>query len=49
MLICELQHLDDGIDIGGCYPAQHLIGDDQRLEWEEVGLLIHIRSDGASQ
>jgi hypothetical protein len=36
MLICKLERLGDDIDIVGCDFAQHLFGDDRRLEWEWV-------------
>ena len=47
MLICKLERLGDDIDIVGCDFAQHLFGDDRRLEWEWVDI-INIRSDGTS-
>jgi hypothetical protein len=48
MLICKLERLGDDIDIVGCDFAQHLFGDDRRLEWEWVDI-INIRSDGTSR
>ena len=47
MLICKLERLGDDIDVIGCDFAQHLSGDDPRLEWEWVNI-INIRSDGTS-